>query len=513
MSVTPESNESTLVGGNAASGSPGGYRTRVLILLTIAYALSTIDRNIIGVINEAIKVDLKLTDTQIGLLGGISFALLYTFLGIPIARLAERYNRVSIISAALFLWSGFTGLCGFAGSFLQLAALRVGVGFGEAGLTPPAHSLISDYYEPKKRSTALSVYAFGIPLGAILGGVLGGWLAKTFGWRVAFMAVGAPGLIMAIVMKLAVKEPVRGQSDGMPGGPRREKASLPPVSFSSEMREIGAVVKGLYGNWTFFNLIFGLTIVSFSYAGAGQFTAPYFIRQFGLDYATVGLIVGLAGGVSGGAGTLLGGFLADLAGKRNVVWYTLLPAFGIILGTILYMFAYTAPTWHMATILLIVPGLFYYSFLGPTFGLVQNGFDTRRRATAVALIMFSVSLVGHGLGPPFTGWIIDHFANWGINNPGSAGLGTEIARAAQGSGAGTLSFSALCPGGSAADPANQTMVATCSTILKQATRDGVIASYLFSFWGAAHFMLASIGLKKHLDKRQHEVDAQDRVAA
>ena len=174
-----------------------GYKSAVLTLLLLAYTFNFIDRTIIATIGQAIKVDLKITDTQLGLLGGLSFAVLYTLLGVPIARLAERWNRVSIISLAMVVWSGFTVACGFAGSFVQLLALRVGVGVGEAGCSPPSHSLISDYYEPRRRATALSVYAFGIPLGSMIGAVAGGWLAKTFGWRVAFMAVGAPGLIMA----------------------------------------------------------------------------------------------------------------------------------------------------------------------------------------------------------------------------------------------------------------------------------------------------------------------------
>uniref|UniRef100_UPI002FCB7732 MFS transporter n=1 Tax=Devosia sp. TaxID=1871048 RepID=UPI002FCB7732 len=171
------------------------YRTTVLGLLVVAYTFNFIDRTIIATIGQAIKVDLKITDTQLGLLGGIYFALLYTLLGIPIARLAERFNRVNIISGAILIWSAFTALCGTATSFAQLAAYRFGVGFGEAGLSPPAHSLISDYYEPKKRASALAVYSFGIPLGTMFGAVAGGWLAQEFSWRVAFMMVGLPGVL------------------------------------------------------------------------------------------------------------------------------------------------------------------------------------------------------------------------------------------------------------------------------------------------------------------------------
>src|ERR1700722_959532 len=172
-----------------------GYKTLVLAFLLLAYTFNFIDRTIIATIGQAIKVDLKITDTQLGLLGGLSFAVLYTLLGIPIARLAERWDRVSIISLALVVWSGFTVACGLAANFVTLLAMRVGVGVGEAGCSPPSHSLISDYYEPKRRASALAVYSFGIPLGAMISSIVGGWLARDFGWRVAFMAVGVPGLV------------------------------------------------------------------------------------------------------------------------------------------------------------------------------------------------------------------------------------------------------------------------------------------------------------------------------
>ncbi len=185
------------------------YKRVVVAFLLAAYTLNFIDRTILATIGQAIKVDLKITDTQLGLLGGLAFAILYTLLGVPIARLAERWNRVSIISISIVVWSGFTAACGLAANFASLLALRVGVGIGEAGCSPPSHSLISDYFEPKRRASALSVYAFGIPLGAMIGAIAGGWLAQHLGWRAAFMIVGAPGVILAVLVKLIVREPPR----------------------------------------------------------------------------------------------------------------------------------------------------------------------------------------------------------------------------------------------------------------------------------------------------------------
>src|ERR1700761_4497154 len=192
-----------------------GYKRTVLTTLTAVYALNFIDRTIVSIIGQPMKESLGITDNQLGLLGGLAFALLYTLLGVPIARLAERVSRVNIIAICITLWSAFTALCGVAPNFTVMLAMRVGVGIGEAGCSPPAHSLISDYYEPQRRASALSVYAFGIPLGGMLGAVAGGWLAKTVGWRAAFMVVGAPGVILAILLKLFVREPPRGASEAI----------------------------------------------------------------------------------------------------------------------------------------------------------------------------------------------------------------------------------------------------------------------------------------------------------
>ncbi|HZZ30834.1 MAG TPA: MFS transporter, partial [Phenylobacterium sp.] len=236
------------------------YKRLILFLLVTAYTLNFIDRTIIATLGQPIKDSLKITDTQLGLLGGLYFALLYTLLGIPIARLAERFSRVNIISAAIIIWSGFTALCGSAGSFAALAAYRFGVGIGEAGLSPPAHSLISDYYEPKKRASALSIYSFGIPLGTMIGAVAGGLIAKTFGWRAAFMVVGLPGVMVAIALKVLVKEPPRGHSEPDPAAAARPLGAepyaaeelvpaAPAPSLGREFAEMGSVIKLLFGKW------------------------------------------------------------------------------------------------------------------------------------------------------------------------------------------------------------------------------------------------------------------------
>ncbi len=478
----------------------GGYKTLVLTLLVIAYTLNFIDRTIIGTIGQAIKEDLKISDTQLGLLGGLYFALLYTFLGIPIARLAERANRVSIISAAILIWSGFTALCGVAQNFLQLAAYRFGVGFGEAGLSPPAHALISDYFEPRKRATALAIYSFGIPMGTMLGAIIGGWLTQNFSWRMAFMVVGVPGVAIAVALKLVVKEPPRGHSE--PQG-RTAQAAPPPFAFADELRELAAVAKGLFLKWPVANVLFGVTMISFGGYGMNAFNAPYFIRAFGLDYAQVGLLVGLVGGFSAGLGTLLGGPITDRLARFSPRWYALTPAIGALIAAPLYMIAYQQGSWQTTALILLVPGIFLYVYLGPSFAVVQNMFDVRRRATAAAVMLFFLNLVALGGGPPFTGWMIDLFAQWAFSHPDATGLFASLPHLF-GQAAGAGDFAALCPGGKPAPGAAVELAGRCHAALVHGTRHGLLVTFVAFLWGSAHYFLGSIGLTEALARARAE---------
>lgn len=473
-----------------------GYGRVVVGLLLAAYTFNFIDRTILATIGQAIKVDLKLTDTQLGLLGGLAFAILYTVLGVPIARLAERWNRVSIISIAVIIWSGFTVACGFAGSFAMLLATRVGVGIGEAGCSPPSHSLISDYFEPKKRASALSVYAFGIPLGALIGAVAGGWLAQHLGWRAAFMIVGAPGILLAILIKLMVREPARGQSE--PGEIHHAPATL---SLKSELAEMAAVTRALFGSWPMLNMMLGVTLVSFAGYGTGQFSAPYFNRAFGLDYATVGLIFGLTGGFSAGVGTLAGGFISDFASARNTRWYALVPAIGLIIATPLYVAGYLQPDWRIAALVLLAPGAFAYTYLAPTFAVVQNVVETRRRATAAAIMLLFLNIIALGGGPLFTGWAIDALGQFHFTHPDSHSFLGAIAGAFGGDHSGA-SFVAHCPGGLAPTGSQALLGARCKAVEALATRQGILITIAFYALGALHYLLASFGLASRLEREK-----------
>jgi hypothetical protein len=245
-------------------------------------------------------------------------------------------------------------------------------------------------------------------------------------------------------------------------------------------------------------MILGLTMASFAGYGVGQFYAPYFIRAFGLDYATVGLVFGLIGGASSGLGTLAGGFVSDWASKHNARWYALTPAIGLTIAAPIYILAYRAPDWKLAALILLLPGIFHYTYLGPSFGVVQNVVETRRRATASAVMLLFVNIIALGGGPLFTGWIIDHFAQFYFTHPGEhhvlpalrglIGHGTSASQA----------FATQCPGGVAAKGAPRLLAGACHGALVTATRQGIVLTITFYVWGAFHYVLASFGLARRL---------------
>ena len=477
------------------------YRGFVLSLLTAAMALNFVDRTIIATIGQSIKVTLKLTDTQLGLLGGLYFALLYTVVGIPIARLAERFSRVNIIALAILVWSGFTALCGTAGSFGVLAFFRFGVGLGEAGCAPPAHSLISDYFEPRQRASALGVLSFGIPLGGMIGAVAGGWLAQYFSWRVAFFAVGIPGLVGALAIKLLVKEPPRGHSEPahtpLFNTTDDQQLLVQRPVWRSEVEEIWAVTRTLFGKFPVLHMVLGTTIASFAGYGANQFAPPYLSRTFHLGYAQVGLIFGLVIGISGGIGTIAGGVLTDRLSRWSPRWYSLVPAIGLAIAAPIYITAYTRNSWQSAASLLLLAGVFHYTYLAPTFGVVQNIVASRRRATAAAVLYFFLNIIALGGGPPFTGWMIDHFAAIDFFHPGHRSIWSSFGAMV---GPQPASFHSVCPGGLGAQPADTQLMSRCSGALALATRQGMVVTLSFFVWAALHFGLGSIGLTQALAK-------------
>ncbi|MFT3975775.1 MAG: MFS transporter [Sphingomonas bacterium] len=460
-----------------AGGSAAGsrlYAHGVLALLVLAYGFNILDRTMIAIVGQAIKVDMKLSDAELGLLGGFAFAILYSTLGLPIARLAERWNRVSIIAIAMVIWSGFTAACGAASGFVQLLMMRIGVGMGEAGLSPPAFSLISDYYPPQRRASALSIYTLGGAIGTMIGGALGGWLAKTFGWRAAFFFIGAPGIVLAIVIKLLIREPARGALD-LSTSIQPESAAR-PFDLGEELSELGQTCREMLRDRVVLHMVLGLTLSSVATYSLLQFVPAYFIRAFDLDYATVGVIFGLTNGLSAAVGVVLGGFVTDWLGQHDARWRALVPAIGLIIAAPIYWIVFTRPDWRIAAAILFAPGIFQFLSHGPTFGAVQNAFPPHRRATATALMLLFLTLVAAGGGPPLIGWIIDRFAE--AHFAAMPGIHDH--------------FSAMCVTGKAPPAAGSALAASCQDALARATRGGLFVSIAFLVWGGLHFAIAGL---------------------
>lgn len=380
----------------SASGSRS-VKLTLWILLTV-YIFNFIDRQIVNILAEPIARDLGLSDTQIGLMTGLAFALFYTVLGIPIARFADRSStsRPAVIATALAVWSGMTALCGLAQNFSQLLLARIGVGVGEAGCTPPAHSLISDIVPPEKRSSALAFYSLGIPIGTLMGMVIGGILADFVGWREAFLIVGLPGVALALVVWFVLKDPRRSDAQMILRN-QNQPAALPLMD----------ALRVVMSSRAFVLLLFAGSAASFLSYGKTTWTTIFFQRTHDLTPGEVGLWFGIVGGVGGIVGTVLGGYLADRFGAKNRRHVLSAPAIGMALAVPLALLAYNSPSWPMALVLLFLPTMFNSFYYGPTYSAAQGLVPIRARAIAAATLLFFQNLIGLGLGPLFFGILSD----------------------------------------------------------------------------------------------------------
>lgn len=369
-----------------------------LALLTLTYFFSYMDRQILAILLEPIKADLKLDDTQLGLLAGLAFAIFYATLGIPVARLADRGNRRDIVAISLAVWSLFTALCGLAQNYVQLLLARIGVGIGEAGSSPPSHSMIADLYPPDRRAGAMAIYSSGVVLGGGFGTMIGGWLAHEYGWRVAIMAVGLPGLALAVIVRLFVIEPRRGLSD-------------PVRTVSTEQPPLLDGFKTMWAEPAARHLVLAVTITSMIGYGLAAFGPSFYIRSYGMDTKTVGLVLGPLVAIVGTISGVVGGIIADRwARRRGLHVQSWLVA---ILKTIALPFllgVYLAPTFEIAVAVYAVAVLFQSSYLGPSFALIQGLAPVRLRAMWAAITLLIINLVGLGLGPTAIGRLSDLFA-------------------------------------------------------------------------------------------------------
>jgi MFS family permease len=370
-------------------GAPG---RRVLLILLLAYIFNFIDRQIIGVLALPIKVELDLSDKQLGLMGGIAFALFYSGLAIPIAWLADRRSRINIIAASVALWSAFTAACGLTQNFWQLFLARMGVGIGEAGGVAPSYALISDFYPKEKRGRALAFFSLGIPIGSALGVFFGGWIASHLDWRSAFLIVGLGGLPAALLVKLFVPEPVRGGQDAGPS------QAAPPFL---------TVARTLALNPSFWLLSFGAASGSILGYGLIFWLPSFFARSFHLELAQVGWFYGSIVLVGGVAGTWLGGWFGDRTGPGDPGSYARIPATCFLIAAPTFALGLFAPSLWLGWLLFAIGQMLALAWLGPVIAAVQHIVPPSMRATASASFLFINNLIGIGFGIFFLGFMSD----------------------------------------------------------------------------------------------------------
>lgn len=371
------------------------YRSRyaALGLLVFIYTFNFIDRQILSILIEPIKQELQLSDTSIGMLTGFAFAMFYATLGIPIARYADRSNRRNLIAMALAVWSGFTALSGLAQNFWHMLIARIGVGVGEAGCSPPAHSMIADYFPAEQRATALGIYSLGIPFGLMFGLFAGGWINEFFGWRVAFFVVGVPGLLLAVITRFALKEPPRGMAEG--------------ITDTSEQPTVSETISYLWAKKSFRHMSFAAALTAFVGYGTIVWGPSFFIRSYGMGTGEVGTWFGLLLGIPGGIGTVLGGYLADRFGARDTRWYLWTTSVALVFTVPFSCIAYLATNSTISLIGLILPVMLSNFYLSTTFSQTQGISSLRIRAVASGILLFILNIIGLGLGPQLVGFLSD----------------------------------------------------------------------------------------------------------
>jgi MFS family permease len=382
---------------SAPAKASAGYSYFVVWFLAIVYTLNFLDRQIVSILGKQISAELHLSKTEFGLLGGTSFALLYTTCGIGVAYLADRVSRKWIIGLACAIWSLFTALCGTAQNFTQILLYRMGVGFGEAGGSPPSYSLISDYFPPERRGMALAIYSLGVPVGSMLGAFLGGKLALAYGWRTAFFVVGAPGVILAILMLILVREPKRGGLDVFMDG-ATEHPPAPPIL---------AAIASFFANRTL--VLTAVSSAMSAFVGyAGLVWNPQFLEGVkGMAAADVATYYALALGATGIVGTVVSGWLADKLGQKDRRWFAWIPAIAFALSIPFWFGILWAPTWQIAMLFLLGPMLMNQAYLAPALTVAQNAVAPAQRTMTGAILLFVLNLVGLGVGPVYVGWIAD----------------------------------------------------------------------------------------------------------
>jgi MFS family permease len=489
--------------GGQSLGTPG-YRLYVLIVLTAVYTLNFIDRNLINVIAQPIMTEFGLSDGQFGFLNGPPFAIFYAFMGIPLAMAADRFNRVVIMALCISLWSVMAAFCGLATSFLFLLFARIGVAIGEAGSTPPSNSIIADYFKPKSRANALAIFAMGVTIGSALANYFGGPIARSLsgevvqnlfagwgwdwavnaldwsqveGWRVAFVVVGAPGVLLALLLLLTVKEPPRGAADP-PGATRGERASI-----IETLKELG-------GKPTFWTMAMGASLAGLVGYGLVAFQAPFSARMHGIDPGTFAIQFGGPLALFAALGTFLGGFMVDRLSTRIPKAVALVPVLGLIVTPAFYITAYYQPTANLYTVaqpLWFAGAMFHYMYLGSQYTIGQGVVSARGRASAIAILLVLIALIGNGIGPLLTGLLSDLFMSGEL---AAAGL-KDIVSADT-----CRSIEAV-----AGLPVDQQTA--CAAAYGNGLRSSMVATALIFIPSAMFFFLSSLTLRRDMIAQTH----------
>ncbi|HYM35125.1 MAG TPA: MFS transporter, partial [Steroidobacteraceae bacterium] len=486
------------------------YRNYALIVLTLVYTLNFIDRALLNVIAQPLIGAFHLSDTEFGFLNGWPFALFYAACGIPIAMASDRYNRVGILALCISLWSVMAALCGFATSFLFLVMARIGVAVGEAGGTPASNSIIGDYFRPRNRAAALGVFAMGVTIGTALSNYFGGPIVRSLsgpalqklfegwgwnsvlgmvdwshveGWRVAFVVIGAPGVVIALITLFTVKEPPRGFSD-------------PPGLTKVERTGMLVTLKELSGKPTFWTMSLGAALVAWVGYGLVAFQAPMLQRIHHIDAGTFAIQFGGPLALVSALGTFSGGVIIDRISHRMHKPVAIVPALGMIIAIPLYLFAYYQPTEHLyvkdqlftiGRTVWFLAVFFHYMYLGSQYTISQGVVREHSRAAAVAIMLLLIAIIGNGIGPWIVGQMSDMFMNMQLKDAGFGGVLTRD----------------LCRNMTELAKLPMEQQAVCNTAYGEGLRSSMVANVLIFIPAALCFWLSSLTLKKDLVAKPH----------
>ena len=382
---------------NPAPGYSPGYRTYVLVVLTLVYVVNYLDRQILAILMPQVKAEFGLNYREVGYLIGPAFAIVYAVLGVPLAVLADRYNRRNIIAASLAVFSLMTVMSSYARGFWTMALARFGTGVGEAGTGPSVNAVIADLYAPTERAAALSFYTAGLNIGLLLAFFGGGWISEHYGWRVAIVAAGVPGLLLTFLLLFTVREPRRGLVEALPD-------SDPPNFW--------AVVKCLWSQRSFRWMAIGTSFSSFGGYAAIAFIPTFLKLSHHMTPAQIGVVLALLAGVGGAAGTYLAGVFADRLGARDVRWYMYVPIIATFIAVPFGPVFYLSANLAVALAAAIVPVMMGATYVGPAYAMAQALVPLRMRARAVAILLLILNIIGLGLGPPVVGLVADLLQPW-----------------------------------------------------------------------------------------------------